>query len=191
MCTGLTGAFPNPVFQPLNPYAGASTPGDALATGANTGTSALCVPVATRPKNVVLPKSPEQRRAARTEKWKRPKWTRGYIWSAHSPSKLPSADATEYADPFPSVPDSVLRDSQALHTIATHPHLFAIVTPINVDRFELLLSSHPNRPLIRSVCKGLRDGVWPFALPDENSPCTFDFSSRALQEDASLFVREQ
>lgn len=35
-------------------------------------------------------------------------------------------------------------------------------TPFDVDKFELLLTDHPNQPFIRSVMKGLREGFWPF-----------------------------
>jgi hypothetical protein len=50
-----------------------------------------------------------------------------------------------------------------LDTLQTHSHLFAITTPINVDPFESLLSSHPNQPFVQSVCLGLCQGFWPFA----------------------------
>ncbi len=54
----------------------------------------------------------------------------------------------------------------------THPHLFPIITPIDVDHFELLLQNHPNTELIASVCRGLRFGFWPFANTEkaENLP---------------------
>jgi len=48
-------------------------------------------------------------------------------------------------------------------TISENPSLFEIVTPINVNRFEDLLSDHPNQPFVRSVCTGLREGFWPWA----------------------------
>ena len=50
-----------------------------------------------------------------------------------------------------------------MRTINSHPDLFKIVTPINVDRFESLLATHPNRLFVESVCKGLREGFWPWA----------------------------
>ena len=63
---------------------------------------------------------------------------------------------------------------------AGHAHLFRITTPINVDCFQSLLSSHPNQPFVLSVCRGLREGFWPFAnthygewpLTWDNSKCT-------------------
>ena len=49
----------------------------------------------------------------------------------------------------------------ALTTIHSNPHLFRIVTPINADCFQSLLSSHPNQPFLKSVCRRLRQGFWP------------------------------
>lgn len=37
-----------------------------------------------------------------------------------------------------------------------------VETPFNVDRLELLLSSHPNQPFVSSVMRSLREGFWPF-----------------------------
>jgi hypothetical protein len=48
-------------------------------------------------------------------------------------------------------------------TIAKHPDLFKVVTPINVEVFAHLLGDHPNQPFVRSVCDGLRNGFWPWA----------------------------
>jgi hypothetical protein len=106
-------------------------------------------------------------------------------------SSTPSAASTEVADPFPSVPESVLRDHAAAQTIANHPALFKIITPIDVDRFQFLLSSHPNRPLVESVCRSLREGVWPFAVVDESAPITFDFSEQDVSPAGLDFLREQ
>ena len=59
---------------------------------------------------------------------------------------------TEFAELLPSPPASKFDNLEALATIQSHPHLFCIVTPINVDRFQSLLSSHPNQPFVKSVC---------------------------------------
>ncbi|KIJ29249.1 hypothetical protein M422DRAFT_188756, partial [Sphaerobolus stellatus SS14] len=79
----------------------------------------------------------------------------------------------------------------ALETINQNPHLFKIVTPINISRFETLLQSHPNRPYVESVCRGLREGFWPHATIPADSPDTFDYSDCPLSEEASAFVHEQ
>ena len=47
--------------------------------------------------------------------------------------------------------------------IHRHPELFKIVTPINVNRFETLLAMHLNQAFVKSVCRGLREGFWPWA----------------------------
>ena len=65
--------------------------------------------------------------------------------------------------PLPDVPRAVRDDPVVNHTLRNHPHLFKIVTPINVDCFEALLVDHPNQPFVLSVVKGLREGFWPFA----------------------------
>ncbi|KZT27374.1 hypothetical protein NEOLEDRAFT_1047065, partial [Neolentinus lepideus HHB14362 ss-1] len=96
--------------------------------------------------------------------------------------------------PVPDVPLQERSNLTALRTIAKHPELFKIVTPINVDRFEELLQTHPNRPLVNSVCKGLREGFWPYADTSEDTrPETWDGSSeRELKDPAHMaFVKEQ
>jgi hypothetical protein len=50
-----------------------------------------------------------------------------------------------------------------MKTIKNNMELFKIVTPINVDFFQRLLQNHPNRPFVDSVCRGLREGFWPWA----------------------------
>src|SRR5258708_40287828 len=59
-----------------------------------------------------------------------------------------------------------------MNTIHSYPHLFPIITPVDVDRFKLLLHNHPNTALISSVCCGLRSGFWLFPILEkpENSP---------------------
>ena len=49
--------------------------------------------------------------------------------------------------------------------------------PVNVDSFETLLIDHPNQVFVKSVCRSLCEGFWPFAdtkLGDY--PITWDFS---------------
>ncbi|TFK97622.1 hypothetical protein BDV98DRAFT_479250, partial [Pterulicium gracile] len=38
----------------------------------------------------------------------------------------------------------------------------AVCTPFDSDKFELLLTTHPNRRFTDSVVRGLREGFWPF-----------------------------
>ncbi|KIJ41550.1 hypothetical protein M422DRAFT_172191, partial [Sphaerobolus stellatus SS14] len=53
---------------------------------------------------------------------------------------------------LPSPPKSELTNKVMLETIDQNPHLFKIVTPINVSHLEMLLQSHPNQPYVQSVC---------------------------------------
>jgi len=100
-----------------------------------------------------------------------PKYLRYNVWRAQDLGGTDNeedslqclADWTEHAKPLPSVPLSELQNAVALDTINNHPNLFKIVTPIKVDRFEALLASHPNQPFVKSVCRGLREGFWPWA----------------------------
>jgi hypothetical protein len=59
----------------------------------------------------------------------------------------------ELAALLPSPPASEFDNIEALDTIHNHSHLFAITTPINIDHFESLLSSHPNQPFVKSVLR--------------------------------------
>ena len=56
--------------------------------------------------------------------------------------------------------------------------------------FEHLLKTHPNRPLINSVCRGLWEGFWPYANIDLNAPDTFDFSERQLTDAGTACVQQ-
>jgi hypothetical protein len=79
------------------------------------------------------------------------------------PSPFCLADWTERAKPLPTVPAHELSNTAAMNTIKDNPDLFKIITMINVDLFERLLRNHPNRPFVDSVCRGLREGFWPWA----------------------------
>jgi hypothetical protein len=103
----------------------------------------------------------------------RPKYLRYNLWDneegSHGNDKpvpktpLDLANWTEIAKPLPTIPPFELENAEAVNTIKDNPELFKIITPVNVDRFEELLKTHPNRPFVESVCKGLREGFWPWA----------------------------
>ncbi|KZS92195.1 hypothetical protein SISNIDRAFT_400947, partial [Sistotremastrum niveocremeum HHB9708] len=95
--------------------------------------------------------------------------------------------------PIPTVPIAIRNDPVIQRTLRDNPSLFKIITPINVDRFEQLLASHPNRPLVQSVCAGFRDGFWPFARYNLcDYPETLDLSDRPLKDERhTLFVEDQ
>ncbi|KDQ15047.1 hypothetical protein BOTBODRAFT_109310, partial [Botryobasidium botryosum FD-172 SS1] len=94
--------------------------------------------------------------------------------------------------PLPGPPESA-HHSAGAGTIKKHPHLFPIVTPINKFAFKNHLSTHPNRPLVDSVLRGLDEGFWPWAEPDEpDRPETYDGSYRPIKDDRHMqFVRDQ
>jgi len=60
-----------------------------------------------------------------------------------------------------------------------------------VDCFEQLLSSHLNQPLIDSVCWGLCEGFWPFAIFNESAPKTWDNTSCPLKGPNLEFTLKQ
>ena len=93
-----------------------------------------------------------------------PKYLRHNIWDEDS-TALPFSTTrwTETAKPLSTIPQTELTDPVACKTIRENPDLFKIVTPINVDKFESLLHSHPNQEFVASVCGGLREGFWPWA----------------------------
>ena len=91
------------------------------------------------------------------------KYLRYNIWEDGNQFSPSSADWTETASPLPPIPSSELTNPIATKTIREDPHLFDIVTPIFVDCFEKLLESHPNQPFVKSVCRGLWEGFWPWA----------------------------
>ncbi|TFY54350.1 hypothetical protein EVG20_g9737 [Dentipellis fragilis] len=108
-------------------------------------------------------------------------------------SHTPAADWSLTAVPLPSPPQNELDNVAANETIAKYPHLFKIVSPINVDKFEELLQTHPNQPFVKSVCRGLHEGFWPSAdTSDPQYPQTWDNSKRVLASaEHRAFVEEQ
>src|SRR6266567_8505164 len=67
------------------------------------------------------------------------------------------------AQPLPSIPIRELQNPIVIKTITENHSLFKIVTPINIDCFEILLQSNPNQQFVQSVCKGLHEGFWLWA----------------------------
>ena len=92
-----------------------------------------------------------------------PKYLHHNIWDGDDYFSKSSADWYETAKPLPAIPKSEIANPTVTKTSKENPSLFNIVTPINVDRFEQLLESHPNQPLVMSVCHGLHEGFWPWA----------------------------
>ncbi|KAJ6493725.1 hypothetical protein C8R47DRAFT_1044184 [Mycena vitilis] len=113
----------------------------------------------------------------------RPRYLRSFVWSDGKRRISPTALATETDPPFPGVPVEAFSNRELVNTVVNNPHLFKTSTPIDLARFEQLLSSHPNRPLVASFCKGLREGFWPWSIPVSSHPLTLD-NSKPLRSDA-------
>jgi len=103
-----------------------------------------------------------------------------------------AADWTLNASPLPSIPSSEFNNKITTQTINDNPTLFQIITPINIDKFEILLKTHPNQQFVKSVCKGLREGFWPWAdtLLD-GYPTTHDESQPSKDVNQMEFLRSQ
>lgn len=120
-----------------------------------------------------------------------PRLFRGLLWDDNAPSVTPSADRSETLRPLPAPPRSETDNTNALETLRTHSELFDVVTPIDVHRFELELRAHPNRPLVDSVLRGLREGFWPFAdYEGLDVPDTWEEDCGELPSEAAEFVAE-
>ena len=125
----------------------------------------------------------------------RPKYLLRSVWTDADSSPLfsPTASSTLFDRPLPRPPPHEFSNHEAMETIRNHPHLFQIVTPINVDRFEKLLDTHPNPSFVKSVCVSFREGFWPWAdTQKEEYPVTWDYSARPPKtEQEACFLREQ
>ena len=126
---------------------------------------------------------------------KRPKYLLRSVWTDADSTPLcsPTAFSTLYDNPLPRPPPQEFLNLEAMETIRNNPHLFQIITPINVDQFERLLQTHPNPSFVESVCISFREGFWPWAdTQKEDYPVTWDYSLRPpkTKQEAS-FLREQ
>ena len=111
------------------------------------------------------------------------------LWDVGTAPVTLSATRSETLRPLPRPPESELTNVHACQTIHEHPHLFKVVTPIDVDRFDAALASHPNWPLVESVVTGLREGFWPFAdFAGLDVPDTWEEVHGGLTAEAASFV---
>jgi hypothetical protein len=126
---------------------------------------------------------------------KRPKYLRSFVWSGLVDDDFysPTARFTITDPPLPRPPPEEFENVAAMETIRNHPDLFVASSPIKVDAFEHLLSTHPNRPFVYSVCVALREGFWPWAHTQKESyPVTWDHSFRPVKTEAEAeFLRNQ
>ena len=109
-----------------------------------------------------------------------PKYARDLLWEEDRyPSVRASAELSEdttIASPVPRPPPRVRFHPDFLRTVDNNPNLFAVVTPIQVERFEFLLTEHPNWPFVESVLRALREGAWPWARPPTDFLMVHDLS---------------
>ncbi|KAI0323360.1 hypothetical protein GY45DRAFT_1264713, partial [Cubamyces sp. BRFM 1775] len=103
------------------------------------------------------------------------------------------ADVSLWHPPVPDIPLAVLEDKVVNRTLREYPHLFAVVTPVRVERFAELLQDHPNQPFVQSVVRALREGFWPYADAKPPSyPDTWDERRPGrLDDDAAAFLQAQ
>jgi hypothetical protein len=122
-----------------------------------------------------------------------PKYLRHNLWEEELILSDTTAEWSERAKPLPRPPLSEILNSVSSKTIAEHPDLFQIRTPINVDVFESLLKDHPNPLFVKSVCEGLREGFWPWAdTLSDGFPVTHDEARPMPSDDKQArFIREQ
>jgi len=106
---------------------------------------------------------------------------------------MTTAEWSEIAVPLPRPPKAELENPVSNSTLNSHPHLFAVKTPINIPIFQTLLSDHPNRPFVESVLSGLREGFWPWANTlSPNLPSIHAQQPNSQYEDTHLsFFRAQ
>ncbi|CAA7267381.1 unnamed protein product [Cyclocybe aegerita] len=115
------------------------------------------------------------------------------VWDPESDLLLTTAEWTESAISLPQSPASALNDLIVAKTIHDNPHLFKIVSPINVNVFESYLSDYPNQPFVQSVITDLWEGFWPWADTCKTGYPTTNNCSKALPKDdgKAAFLRNQ
>ena len=100
---------------------------------------------------------------------------------------------TEIMPALPSPPENELNNEATRATICHHPHLYRLVTPVNIDHLEYYLSLHPNHTLTCLIILGFCEGFRPFTIM-ENSPhpSIVNNSSHIIKDPAHIqFVCEQ
>jgi len=98
----------------------------------------------------------------------RPGWMRGWY---HDKKALPNLNDIRcpgnaralLADPLPEAPTDPYSLKVMIEAVQPHPDIFVVKTPLNIDRFEQLLSSFPNAAHSRSWVRALRYGLWPWS----------------------------
>jgi hypothetical protein len=79
----------------------------------------------------------------------------------YSEQNFPGRSLTQPALLPPSPPQHLPDDPTSQATVNSLGDSIRVDAPFDVNKFELLLSDHPNQPFVQSVMKGLREGFWP------------------------------
>jgi hypothetical protein len=125
---------------------------------------------------------------------RRPRFVRDFVWSDDYSQDITTALTSETSPPVPEPPRNELLNADKWNVINSQPHLFRISTPVKVDRLYQLLTTHPNRPLVESICKGLKIGFWPWAIThDLDAPSIVDNANlqKIVNPDHLRFMMEQ
>jgi hypothetical protein len=156
-------------------------------------TQSRCAPRQETERRTKATQATGSRRRELKEKGERPRFLRDFLWTDDDDCIGPSTKYSLDAEPVPVPPPDVCENEELLKTVKDHPHLFRIVTPINVDALEHRLKKHPNQPFVKSVLRSLRFGFWPWAETDlEGYPSTWDNSHHPLKTEREMeFVQEQ
>ena len=128
------------------------------------------------------------------QKWECwPKYARNFVWINDEPPHMTLAAYTEIMPALPLPPENELNNEAAHATICHHPHLFQLVTPVNIDHLEYYLSSHPNHALARLIILGFHQGFWPFTITENTPhPSIVNNSSCIIKDPAHVqFVHKQ
>ena len=122
-----------------------------------------------------------------------PGWVCDLMWCDLNLGLSGAALWAEYREPLPSVPLDEFRNKEAIHTISLFPHLFKIISPINVPHLKDSLVDHPNQPFVDSVIHGFSVGFWLFAHTHYGVyPLTVDDSGKAPKSSEQLkFLNKQ
>jgi len=116
-------------------FAPDGTPAAAHLTPVNTDTSVPPAGRNTKFKVAEMLKEARLQSELGTTCWKRPKWSRGFLWVHNASPCTPSATFTEIAFPLPNVPMSELLNLVTNSTITSYPHIFKSFTPVKVNKF--------------------------------------------------------
>ncbi|KAF8813432.1 hypothetical protein BYT27DRAFT_7084856 [Phlegmacium glaucopus] len=125
---------------------------------------------------------------------RRPRYVREYVWNEDEPLNLSTALTSVNAALVPKPPPNEICNEVAWSTIRNHPHLFQITTPIKVERLRSLSVTHPNQPFVDSICEGLVNGFWPWAVTHtSDAPVIVDNATlQRVKDPVDLaFMREQ